>query len=157
MLGLLAAWAGMVASGPDTAQSQSTDSRPEYGHLFTVTPQPLVRGSRAHFLIELFEFSTSVDDLHVTLDSASPALRLSRDSRPAWRRVGGKPRWKLAPLTAGQAENAYRRVSMYFRLSARRPHHSRACLTFTIHAANGDSSSDRRTQRCYRVVARSHH
>jgi hypothetical protein len=146
----------MVVSGPSTAQSQSTDSRPEYGHLFTVTPQPLVRGVRARFLIELFEFSTSVDDLDVTLDSAGPALRLSRESRPAWRRVGGKPRWKLAPLTADQAENAYRRVSMYFRVSSRRPHHSRACLTFTIHAGNGDSSSDHRAHRCYRVVTRSH-
>ncbi len=77
----------MLAGGPSTAQSQTTD-RPEYGHLFTVTPQPLVRGERARFLIELFEFSTAVDHLDVTLDSASPALRLRRDSRPAWRRVG---------------------------------------------------------------------
>jgi hypothetical protein len=152
-VGLLAAWAAMLAGGPSSAQSQSSDSRPEYGHLFTVTPQPLVRSGRARLLIELFEFSTSVDHLDVTLDSAAPALHLSRDSRPAWRRVGGRPTWKLAPLSAGQAENAYRRVSMYFRVSSRRPHHSRACLTFTIHAANSGSFSDHRTRRCYRLTS----
>jgi hypothetical protein len=124
------------------AQAGSSGPEPEYGHLFTATPDPLIRGAAARFRVELFEFSTPVDDLRVTLDSLSPALRLS---------AGSRRRWKLAPVSAAQAENAFRQVSMHLRVSPRARARSHLCIAFTIHADNAGRASDHRARRCYFV------
>jgi hypothetical protein len=137
------------------ARAASSAPEPEYGHLFKVTPDPLVRRAAARFRIALFEFSTPVDDLDVTLDSISPALHLSRRrSRPRSRLVAGKPTWKLAPVSAAGAENAFRQVAIYLRVSRHARVGARACIAFSIHADNAGSASDHHARRCYLVGRR---
>jgi hypothetical protein len=142
-VGPIVATVALIVCFQGVARAGAAGPEPEYGHLFTVTPDPLVPGGPARFRIELFEFSTAVDDLHVTLDSLSPALRLRRHSAP---------RWKLAPVSAAQAENAFRQVSMHLRVSSRARAGSHACIAFTIHADNGGSASDHHVRRCYFVA-----